>query len=184
MVEVASPKVSVRLPQAPVPLTVKVTGWPTTTVEGIAESDVTAPGKLTTIVGPTAVAGVQKAAEPPAALAIILKLPAARYAWLTVVVVFDGTVVDVASPKLTVMSPALQPEELTVTETGCPTTTDTGDAVTDSAAQAGLDIASEANTISMRIVARRLILVPPFGVTVTYYFEPTFPSPLPTAGEG
>jgi hypothetical protein len=72
----------------------------------------------------------------------MVKLPGERYAWLTVVVVFRKTFVVVLSPKPTIIGgPTRQPDELTVTETDWPTNTEVGDAVTDSAAHAALDVA-------------------------------------------
>ncbi len=71
VVELASPKLSVRLPQAPLPLTVKVTVWPTRAEEGVAKREVIVPAGMTvTIV--EANRGVQPAAVPEA---VIVKLP-------------------------------------------------------------------------------------------------------------
>ena len=44
VVEVASPKASVRLPQVPVPETVNMTDWPTWAEEGVASKEVIVPG--------------------------------------------------------------------------------------------------------------------------------------------
>ena len=158
VVEVASPKVRVRLPQVPVPPTVKVTDWPTRAEEGEAMRDVIVPGGITVIVGPVTNEGVQTGAEPSA---VIVKLPTVVYVWLTVVVVFGRTVVDVASPKLTVMGvKERQLEELTVTETDCPTNMDVGNADTDSAAQAALDMASKAHTTNTNVFKRSFTAYP------------------------
>ena len=49
VVEVASPKASVRLPHVPVPFTVKVTDWPTRAEGGVGMSDVIVPGAAVTV---------------------------------------------------------------------------------------------------------------------------------------
>ncbi len=49
VVEVKSPKVRVRLPQVPLPFTVKATDWPTRAVEGLAPREVIVPGGVATV---------------------------------------------------------------------------------------------------------------------------------------
>ncbi|MCZ7627257.1 MAG: hypothetical protein M5R38_17180 [Candidatus Methylomirabilis sp.] len=71
MVEVASPKVSVRLPQAPVPETVKATGWPTRVEAGVALSEVMVPGAAVTV---TTVLAEPVQLDVPVAVAV--KVPA------------------------------------------------------------------------------------------------------------
>ena len=66
------PKLSVRLPQVPVPFTVKVTDWPTKAAGGVAMSEVIIPGGVVTV---TTVLALPVQFDVPVAVAV--KVPGA-----------------------------------------------------------------------------------------------------------